>query len=627
MLPDRAIKRLQALPDISKQGKRINGLFRLMEVPELWLQAYANINANKGAMTPGVGSVTMDGCSAERAANLIELLKDGRYQPNPVRRTYVPKPNGKRRPLGMPSGDDKLVQEMVRMLLEQLYEPVFSNWSHGFRPHRSCHTALKQVERWDGVKWLVEVDIEGFFDNIDHEVMIQLLEKKIDDKRFIALIRTFLKAGYVENWRYHRTYSGTPQGGILSPILANIYLHELDIFMERMMASVNKGKVRKDNPEYRKYARSIEQYRKVIRELREHGEEMNSLAIQELKRQIAANDRARKALPSKNPIDAGFRRLYYGRYADDTLMGVIGSKSDADEVMVQVKACIETDLHLTIAADKSKISHASEGTVFLSYEVISRSTDKIKRVKSKGIYTRARAVSERMTLRIPEEKLLKFCHEKGYGDYHTHKTRHRPVVMERDDAEIILAFNAELRGLASYYCRAHGAKRRLAKLYYIWKGGLFKTLAAKHDTTVKKVVKQLRRGSSLVHTYEVKGKLRDVSLFSLRHWKPPWNTNRNVDIQPHIYQFTASRTKLIERLNAETCEYCGVNQGYFNVHHVRKLKDIEDGKALWQQVMIAMRRKTLVLCMECHDLLHSGRLPDWRRRSRTEAESRVRGNV
>jgi group II intron reverse transcriptase/maturase len=195
MLPDRAIKRLQALPDMSKEGKRVNGLFRLMEVPELWLQAYANINANKGAMTPGVGPVTMDGFSTERAINLIELLKEGHYRPKPVRRTYVPKPNGKMRPLGMPSGDDKLVQEMVRMLLEPIYEPVFSNWSHGFRPKRSCHTALKQVERWDGIKWLVEVDIEGFFDNIDHEIMVQLLEKKIDDKRFIDLIQTFLKAG------------------------------------------------------------------------------------------------------------------------------------------------------------------------------------------------------------------------------------------------------------------------------------------------------------------------------------------------------------------------------------------------------------------------------------------------
>ena len=264
MLPDRAMKRLQALPDISKEGKRVNGLFRLMEVPELWLQAYANINANKGAMTPGVGPVTMDGFSIERATNLIELLKEDNYRPKPVRRGYVPKPNGKMRPLGMPSGDDKLVQEMVRMLLEQIYEPVFSNWSHGFRQKRSCHTALKQVEHWNGTKWLVKMDIKGFFDNIDHEVMVELLEKKIDDKRFIDLIQAFLKAGYMEDWRFHGTYSGTPQGGILSPILANIYLHELDMFMEKMTASFTTGERRKPNREYYCYATKIEGFNQVV---------------------------------------------------------------------------------------------------------------------------------------------------------------------------------------------------------------------------------------------------------------------------------------------------------------------------------------------------------------------------
>jgi group II intron reverse transcriptase/maturase len=624
MLPDRAIKRLQALPDISKQGKRVNGLFRLMEVPELWPQAYANINANKGAMTPGVGPVTVDGFSMERVANLIELLKDGRYRPNPVRRTYVPKPNGKRRPLGMPSGDDKLVQEMVRILLEQIYEPVFSNWSHGFRPNRSCHTALKQVEHWNGVIWLVEVDIEGFFDNIDHEVMVQLLEKKIDDKRLIALIRNFLKAGYMEDWRYHRTYSGTPQGGILSPILANIYLHELDMFMEDMMARFNKGKRKGPNPEYARHSHHITQRRKAIRELQEQ-EEKDSPAILELKREIEDLDRVRKTLSSKNPLDAGFRRLYYGRYADDTLMGVNGSKNDALEVMARVKEFIEKDLHLTIAEHKSKISHAEEGTKFLAYEVISRTTEKVKRVKSrKGIYTRRRTVARQMTLRIPEEKLLKFCHDKGYGNYQTLKTTHRAILSNRSDAEIIMTFNAELRGLANYYCLAYSAKGRLNRLHYIWRGGLFKTLANKHKSTVVKMAKSLRRGTDLVCQYEVKGKMRNLLVFSLKRWKPQKNADRDVDIEPYTYIFMSSRTEIVQRLNAETCEYCGVTQGYFEVHHVRKLADIKDGKAMWQKIMSAMRRKTLVLCAECHDRLHSGTLPDWRWRSRIEAESRVR---
>lgn len=625
MLPDRAIKRLLARLDISKEGKRINGLFRLMEVPELWLQAYANINANKGAMTPGVGPVTMDGFSPERAANLIELLKDGRYRPNPVRRTYVPKPNGKKRPLGMPSGDDKLVQEMVRMLLEPIYEPVFSNWSHGFRPNRSCHTALTQVERWDGIKWLVEMDIEGFFDNIDHETMVELLEKKIDDKRFIDLIETFLKAGYMEDWRYHGTYSGTPQGGILSPILANIYLHELDTFMEAKMVGFNRGRWRAPNPEYHQYTCRIYRRRVTIRELRERGEAIDSPAIQELQQQIRDYDKARKALQPYDPLDPTFRRLRYCRYADDTLVGVIGSKHDAEEVMEGMKEFTKNALHLSIAEHKSKISSASAGTIFLGYEVISRSTDKVKRVKSRnGIHTANRTVNERMTLRIPEEKLLKFCHVKRYGNYATLKTTHRSALLQRSEAEIILTFNAELRGLVNYYCLAYSAKTRLDRLYYIWKGGLFKTLAAKHDTSVAKIIRRLKRGTEFVLQYEIKGRMKDLSVFSLRHWKLPRNADRSIDIEPQTYAYTLSRTEIIERLRAEMCEYCGVTKGYFEVHHVRKLEDVADGKALWQHIMAAMQRKKLVLCVECHERLHRGELPDWRWRSQIEAESRVR---
>jgi group II intron reverse transcriptase/maturase len=533
MLPDRATKRLQALPDISKEGKRVNGLFRLMEVPELWLQAYANINANKGAMTPGVGPVTMDGFSIERAANLIELLKEGQYRPKPVRRGYVPKPNGKMRPLGMPSGDDKLVQEMVRVLLEQIYEPVFSHWSHGFRPNRSCHTALKQVERWNGTKWLVEMDIEGFFDNIDHKVMVELLEKKIDDKRFIDLIQAFLKAGYMEDWRFHGTYSGTPQGGILSPILANIYLHEMDQFMETMVASFTTGERREPNREYYCYATKIYERRKAIRALREQGEATNSPAILKLRQQVRDFDSARKAMHSRNPLDPAFRRLHYCRYADDTLVGVTGSKHDAMAIMEQMKAFTKNTLHLSIAEGKSKISHAPEGTVFLGYEVISKTVDRQKRVMARsGLRTANRTLVEEMVLQIPEEKLLKFCHRKGYGDYVTGKTMHRASLMQRSDAEIILTFNAELRGLANYYCLAYSAKTRLNKLQYMWKGGLLKTLAAKHRTTVNKVVKSLKRGNDFTLNYEVKGQRKRLLLFTLRHWKKPRSTDRTIDIEP-----------------------------------------------------------------------------------------------
>jgi RNA-directed DNA polymerase len=261
-----------AIAKISQQGKRINGLFRLMENPELWIQAYAKINPNKGAMTKGVDNSTMDGFSTERVANLIELLKEGRYHFKPVRRVYIPKANGKKRPLGVPTADDKLVQEVVRTLLEQIYEGIFSRNSHGFRPQRSCHTALKQIQRsWKGTKWIVEVDIQGFFDNIDHRIMIRLLEKRIDDRRFINLIKAMLRAGYLENWVYHATHSGTPQGGIISPILANIYLHELDEYMEERKQEFDKGMIRPKDKEYIRYSSLIKGRRSKIRKMMENG--------------------------------------------------------------------------------------------------------------------------------------------------------------------------------------------------------------------------------------------------------------------------------------------------------------------------------------------------------------------
>jgi hypothetical protein len=388
-----------------------------------------------------------------------------------------------------------------------------------------------------------------------------------------------------------------------------------------MMERFNRGRERRINPEYSKYMRRIARRRRAIRELRERGE-ANTPAILELKRQIEKNDRARKALPSREPLDLAYRRLWYCRYADDSLIAVIGSKNDASDVMAEMRAFIEVSLHLHVAENKSKISHATEGTIFLGYEVISRTTDKIVRVNLKGTHTRTRAVAERMTLRIPEEKLLKFCHEKGYGDYGTLKAKHRYALEERSDVEIIMAYNAELRGLANYYSLAFNAKRRLHKLQRIWEGGLFKTLAAKHKMSVTKTAKKLRRGNDSVCKYE-EGKMKELLVFSLRRWKPSWSANRDVDIQPYTPIFTMSRTEIVQRLNAGLCEYCGVTQGYFEVHHARKLADIKDGTSKWQKVMSAMRRKTLVLCNECHDLLHSGRLPDWRWRSRIEAESRM----
>src|SRR5216684_5238213 len=173
MLSATVMRRLEALGTISKRGKRINGLFRLLEDRVLWHEAYANIYANKGAITPGVDEVTLDGFSEERVASIIKQLKDGTYQFQPVRRVLIPKKNGKKRPLGISSGNDKLVQEVVRIILERIYEPIFEETSHGFRPGHSPHSALTQIgDQWHGIKWLVDMDIRDYFTTINHDLLM-----------------------------------------------------------------------------------------------------------------------------------------------------------------------------------------------------------------------------------------------------------------------------------------------------------------------------------------------------------------------------------------------------------------------------------------------------------------------
>ena len=244
-------KVLNSLTEHSKDTSyKYERLYRILFNEEMYHVAYQRIYAKEGNMTPGSDNQTIDGMSLTRIAKLIESLKDESYHPQPSKRVYIPKKNGKMRPLGVPAFDDKLVQEVVRMILEAIYEGSFEHTSHGFRPNRSCHTALAQIqESFTGTKWFVEGDIKGFFDNINHEVLMNILAERIADERFLRLIRKFAKAGYIEDWTFHKTYSGTPQGGIISPILANIYLDKLDKFMKTLIENFDKGKRRGHNPE------------------------------------------------------------------------------------------------------------------------------------------------------------------------------------------------------------------------------------------------------------------------------------------------------------------------------------------------------------------------------------------
>jgi RNA-directed DNA polymerase len=614
-------RRIEQLPALSRAGKRINGLHRLMRSPYLYERAYVRVSGNKGAATPGVDGQTFDGTSLEKLASLARRVAQGRYRPRPVRRVYIPKASGKLRPLGIPTVEDRLVQEVVRIILAAIYEPVFSQHSHGFRPGRSCHTALEEIRNtWTGVKWLIEVDVRGFFDNIDHDILLKLLARRIDDERFIGLIAQMLKAGCLDDWVFERTYSGTPQGGVVSPILANIYLHELDLFMAEMQAGFDRGRRRRAHPGYTALERRIRHLRREVDALRADG--ADDAEVRVCLEQIKAANRERRVLPSVDPMDPNFRRLRYCRYADDFLIGIIGGKAEAEQVMTDVQEFLSARLNLAVSAEKSGIVAASKGVPFLGYRVCAftlRSPGTMARRQCGGgrpLRVRCRPTRGNIKLWVPLERVYAFCRRKGYGNLDTRDGRSRPQFLDSSDAEIIVAFNSELRGFANYYAIADGVKSSLDRLELVVFRSVLATVAARHRKSSCWAKKHLKLGLDYGVAVMVQGKPCVLKLWKLKHLNlKPWRRAAvdNITVGVRLAQ---SRNDLIARLSARTCEACGDTDGPFEMHHGHALKDKRGAPfTAWKQS--ARRRKTMALCRRCHVALHAGR-----RASRTE--SRVR---
>ncbi len=624
MHSDIAMRRLEAIPTVSKTGKRINGLFRLLTCEDLWVRAYSKIATNKGSMTPGSDGETFDGISLEKIASLRSQVLEETYEPKPVRRVYIPKPNGKKRPLGIPSASDRLVQEVVRAVLDAIYEPVFSDQSHGFRAGHSCHTALSYIKDvWAGTKWFVEVDVVGYFDNIDHHVLMSLLEKKIDDKRFLRLINLFLKAGYLENWSYHGTYSGTPQGGIVSPVLANIYLHELDQFMENWMEARNTGNARRVHPVYDSNRNRMNRLRRKRAKLLAAplpGYLTDATTYDDglagLEAEISRLQVANRNLKAMDPFDQTYRRYRYVRYADDFLIGVIGSRVDAEEVMDAVRTFIGT-LKLEVSETKSAIRHASDGVIFLGYDVHTWTAKRNCVVNdSRGRSYTKRSPGDRITLNVPAEKALNFCKTKQYGDFSAMKPVHRPAMQQSSEVEIALQYNAEFRGFSEYYALAGNVKSTLNRLEYVAFGSLLRTLANKLRRSTAAIVRQLRRpdGEMYATSQDISGKRRSVRIWRLRYLQEPNAAGPNLD-RVNPVRFHLARNDIVHILYANECSNCGFAKLPVEIHHVRKLAD-HGGSPFMEFIKAARSRKRIPLCKPCHVDLHRGQLADYRNRAK-----------
>lgn len=597
-------RQLERLEKVAERKAVVKDVFRIMRYPELWQLAYANIYGNKGAITKGVDDDSLDGMSHQRITNLIDSIMNGTYRPKPVRRAYISKKDGSKRPLGVPSGDDKLVQAVIKILLEQYYEGIFSDNSHGFRPNKSCHTALETIYKvWKGTKWFIEFDIKGCFDNIDHKILMNLLKKRIDDKRFLSLIWQFLKAGYMEDWKYNQTYSGTPQGGIISPILANIYLHELDEYVDNLIQDFTVGKRRPANPDFDRLSQRI---RYLRRKLRKHGSNSEwTDKIKELQEQ-------RSKLPASIENTDKYKRLRYCRYADDFLCGVTGSFTEAKEIMNSITKFLEKELSLEVSESKTKIQRTTRYIEFLGYRIKTLLSKRVVKTKNYGTTHNRRTLRGHIRLSIPEHKISNFAKSHGYGIYAEGKASHRPRLLTSSDVEIVTAYNSEIRGFANYYILANNVKHELNRVAYLAFRSLIKTLANRRKTKMRTIFELLRQGSEWILKYKVKNVWKELKVFQLKHLEKRPNGIDELPLTEHLYKVG---TELTQRMNANLCEYCGDTSRPMEVHHVRKLKDLQTKKHLadWERVMIARNRKTLILCDECHHLLHQGKLPDIRK--------------
>lgn len=577
-------------------------LYRILFNEELFYVAYQKIASNGGSTTKGSDGRSIDEMSLARIETLIASLKDESYQPHPSRRVHIPKKNGKTRPLGIPAFEDKLVQEVVRMILEAIYEGHFETTSHGFRPKRSCHTALLHIQKtFSGAKWFIEGDIKGFFDNIDHDVLVGILRERISDDRFIRLIRKFLKAGYVEDWTFHNTYSGTPQGGIVSPILANIYLDKLDKYVKEYIRHFDMGTKRRPGKESNDLANERKRTVRKLKKVKDGTEKAALVA------RLKAIEQERAAFPSGDEMDGSYRRLKYIRYADDFILGVIGSKEDALRIKEDIKSFLSESLALELSEEKTLITHTGKSAKFLGYEItVTRTNHQRRDVQGRLRRTYGKRVRLNVSMATLRDKLLEYgaMEIKLRNGKEIWKPKCRSGLIFNDDLEILDRYNRETVGFCNYYLIANNCVV-LHNFRYIMEYSMYKTFAGKYRSTVRKINKKYRRNKLFTVKYEQKGVIKSRTFYKTSFKRRTTAFNGSCDIEPYSIA-DVSRTNLTDRLKAEKCELCGAT-GKLIMHHVRNLKDLK-GKESWKRLMSARKRKTIALCPSCHRLRHLGKV-------------------
>ncbi|MGW6603149.1 reverse transcriptase domain-containing protein [Streptomyces sp. NPDC055036] len=597
---------LHVIRERGRRGLPLERVYRQLFNSSLFLMAYGRIQSNAGAMTPGVNGETADGMSLAKIDSIIGALRSESYRWTPVKRVYIEKKGSrKKRPLGLPIWSDKLVAEVVRLLLEAYYDVQFSDRSHGFRPGRGCHTALRDVaETWKGTHWFIEGDISDCFGSLDHEMMLGILSEKIPDGRFLQLISRMLKAGYLEDWRWNSTLSGAPQGGVASPILSNIYLDRLDRFVEQcLLPEYNRGDTRRRHPEYQRVATQIARARK-------RGDTETVLMLRQEQR----------SRPSLDLNDPGYRRLRYVRYADDWLLGFAGPKSEAEQVKKRIRIFLREELRLELSESKTLITHAAtQAASFLGYSIRAQRSD----TKISG---GRRAANGVIGLYVPQQVIRQKCAIYMKRE----KPESRGGLIHDSDYSIVVKYQAEYRGLVQYYLLAQNV-HRLGVLRWVMETSMLKTLANKHKSTVRKMA---RRFHGIVETPDGPRWCLQVTVPRDKGRKPliatfggiPLKRKRTAEVRDRAPATNRTRgNELLQRLLVGECEMCG-EKSNLHVHHIRKMADLKrpgrPDRPSWVILMASKKRKTLIVCQTCHHDIHAGRATSSTRKRTLESDVR-----
>lgn len=599
-MEDKALTRLEAIRRRNAERTWINSdLYRLLYKPDLYEVAYERIKSNPGNMTAGVDRTTLDGFSRDTVAGIIHRLQDESFQFKPAKRVFIPKANGKMRPLGIPRPADKVVQEAMHIILEAIYDSpygaYFHDCSHGFRPGRSCHTALRVFRNeWKGTTWILEGDIKACFDEIDQKTLLTLLGKKVADGRFLNLIGKSLKVGYLWKKEHHTPTVGSPQGSTLSPLLANIYLHELDEFVLGLKKRWETGKCRKPNPEYNRLSL------RRRRLLRKSGGEWTDEVVELTKRL--------RALPSLDTQDAGYIRVKYLRYADDWIVGITGPRELADQARDQIGRFLKDELKLQLSLDKTRITHAkTEEAIFLGTRLSvggdpGRSEAKIATTSNaSGILFRKRTTGWLPKLKAPVRKLVERLHTKGFckaDGTPTSKGAWTPI----DPNQIIGLYNSILWGLLNYYRFADNFGK-MNRIQYILRFSLAKTLAHKYETSMKQVFRKYGRNLEFRWT-TAQGEEKAVAFRENTAWtrRPDAFSIRPPDLDLlGWHRSLRSKSKL-----GYPCLICGI-EGRVQMHHVRHIRKMGAKKLQgFTAVMGVLNRKQVPVCEACHQKIHRG---------------------